>query len=627
MPRRPEAEMRRLRRRVIQLANDGQSFRLIADQIGVHPATVSRIVNGVDGHAREAEQDRKEANAFPDPKPFSELPDDIKWCLELTPAGFKRFYERYSPWGSLPDHALTFVTELWDCEFGILKVPRSHIKSEVFSVWVPIHAVAAERALLLDGEIERTSRFMLVSATEHLAQKWTTTIARLLGAREDVGREANEKIARELGRFRPESPPTNTWMISKGTLLVEQSGLERDVNFLARSAGQQVQGTRYDRLVGDDLADREINQATPEQRAKLRRWFLNDLLPCGDPGAKSWLIGTPQHEEDLYAVLEESNEPEGDDPTDEDMAWKVVRFPALRDQRTGEPSLAPDALPLWPHTSPKPHVEGRCKHCRDRTFLNKRRKAMGNAGFLMTYQQMAVPLGEGLVKPEWVYGTGGHKGCIDRSRRLGETSMEEPFNRVVSIDPAPGPGFAALMALDLPIPPTDKKYIPFTPVITDIARTNMGMAGMMVILRQMCLQAEAFKHPVDYVIMEVTGVFTTWDRDPALLALRDEFGFKIVRQGTYTNKNKDAFGIDSLKGDFEEGNIRLPYGDPDAAAASKLLIDEAIAYPLGRTYDCVMALWFAKFQLPWLQKERRRIEFAQTVSGWESPLAGVSGSW
>jgi len=75
----------------------------------------------------------------------------------------------------------------------------------------------------------------------------------------------------------------------------------------ARSTGQKVRGIRFKQwrpqlIVGDDLENSE-SVRTKEQRDKTFRWYIGEVIPCGDKETKYVLIGNLLHTDCLMAKI------------------------------------------------------------------------------------------------------------------------------------------------------------------------------------------------------------------------------------------------------------------------------------------------------------------------------------
>jgi hypothetical protein len=72
----------------------------------------------------------------------------------------------------------------------------------------------------------------------------------------------------------------------------------------------------------------------------------------------------------------------------------------------------------------------------------------------------------------------------------------------------------------------------------------------------------------------------------------------LIPHTTYQNKADPEFGVETLKGIYRHGLVRLPMKTGSGYLASIKLIDEVTHWPGWRTDDCVMAQWFLEWHLP-----------------------------
>lgn len=71
-------------------------------------------------------------------------------------------------------------------------------------------------------------------------------------------------------------------------------------------------------------------------------------------------------------------------------------------------------------------------------------------------------------------------------------------------------------------------------------------------------------------------------------------GIRLVPHITHgRNKWDPQFGVESMAALFHNGLISLPYGDINSRAKVRELEDQLLGFPMARTSDLVMAMWFA----------------------------------
>ncbi len=564
---------------------------------------------------------------LPDAKPLSSITDpEILACLEDTPDGFERFFNRYSGL-ILQPHSRMFTRAAFDypgqcgrcqepapyrlgaellcdgCAHGpdlfllpgmvligrwkervLINVPPGFAKTHIFSIWRSIWRLAADRS----------RRIILLSETADVAVEIAGEIAQEL--------EENEKLNSDFGRFRSESG-TVKWQPGKGNLRLEGSKLTRGFNLRSRGAQQQVQGLRADELIVDDLCSPE-NQATGDRREKLSDWFNNVVLSRLEPGAPATVIGTRQHLLDLYGELADKTVIDGD--PESPRLWEHINFPAVFDPVTGTPSIDfENGVSLWPTKWSLP-------------TLAKRYATIGSSAFQKSYQQQPIPPDEQLVRPEWILGPDHdedpRRGCLDRDRIAGRQPRREGHLRLISFDPTIT-RYAGLIVGDLNT--ADRSNFNF--VVVEIVRKRLDIRGSIAELDRLCST-----YAPSHVLLE-ENIGWHFLSNPEFLALQKARSFRLVKHRTQGNKTDPVLGVQSLAVDFEFGRIRLPFGDAESMRQTTLLKTEACEYPYGATDDLLMALWFAKANYRTLSRPRPALQ--QSTGRWPEPLLVPGSAW
>ena len=115
----------------------------------------------------------------------------------------------------------------------------------------------------------------------------------------------------------------------------------------------QLTGKGFDGLlVVDDPFKNRKEAESAHLREQLNQSFSDDIYTRSEPPHGSIIvIATRWHEDDQVGRLERERDEQGN------PVWEVLNLPALRDPTTGEPSDAPDALPLWPERFPREALE------------------------------------------------------------------------------------------------------------------------------------------------------------------------------------------------------------------------------------------------------------------------------
>jgi predicted phage terminase large subunit-like protein len=102
---------------------------------------------------------------------------------------------------------------------------------------------------------------------------------------------------------------------------------------LHTSVGGTVLGFRANLIIADDLIRSREEAFSEGQRDKQYAWFTNDLLSRRLPDLKVVVVGTPQHEDDILARLQNEG------------TWRVLRLPALAE--ANDPLGRKLDEPLW----------------------------------------------------------------------------------------------------------------------------------------------------------------------------------------------------------------------------------------------------------------------------------------
>lgn len=166
---------------------------------------------------------------------------------------------------------------------------------------------------------EETDFDLLVSATQTHSNSSLASIASQL--------ENNVLIRQVFGELRPPQRSGIKWSESSGEITTTTAVSLRSKGAGSQIRGQNINSKRPKRIIVDDLEDEE-SVATPEQRAKLKKWYFSDLkyaLPRLVKDASMIVLGTLLHREALTVVL--MNDPQ----------YNVIKFGAVD----------PDGDPLW----------------------------------------------------------------------------------------------------------------------------------------------------------------------------------------------------------------------------------------------------------------------------------------
>lgn len=201
------------------------------------------------------------------------------------------------------DEAPTFHREITDIMNNVSSVeknakvavaaPRSHAKSTYLSKDFPLHEVV----------FRRRKYVIIISETPNVSKANMEWIRNQL--------KYNEKLRADFGPLLSPKDQSNITDNSEAFIAWHPDGERRKQIALVESAstgqalrGRNWNGSRPDLIICDDLEDARPggNASTPEQRAKLRDWFSQTVMPLGDPKGKRTAfvyMGTTVHFEAL----------------------------------------------------------------------------------------------------------------------------------------------------------------------------------------------------------------------------------------------------------------------------------------------------------------------------------------
>ena len=508
------------------------------------------------------------------PEVFGDVRTGPKQYTAQTVEAFAAFFKEFSKF-ELPAHAYAWVESALSNPLLLLNVPPRHAKTTIMSVWFPIWQYACNR----------DTQIIIASQTSGgAAMKIARKVAYEL--------ESNKKLNEAFGRFRP-LDSNRPWRVAKGELEVEGKDLSirtGDLSLQVRGAGQDILGMEADWVIADDMTDRGIAVSEAKRREE-SDWFLGEVLTRLAPEGRAFCIGQRVHSDDIYGRLADSKDDDGE------FTWQEEKHPAISVEGTA----------LWDEQWPV-------------SKLLAKRAAIGESLFNCMYQQQPEISGE-FVPKHFIFGD---PGCLDYDRVLGQgwkqdTDQLVAVTRVMSVDPSPTK-FAAIVVADIIYQPQATE---FWCSIVDVRRERMGQRLMLENIMDLREQ-----HKPQTIIFESNSV--KWLHEDVLWNRILQLFQTTVDHRTGQNKNDQLMGVWSLASDLEAGRIRFPYGDEDSRTASHHLIDEVLAYPNGRTDDCLMALWFIKYSyrslIPWgAYSGRFNGSFGKPA--WNMEKLGREGAW
>lgn len=489
---------------------------------------------------------------IPEVRSLKEHPAEVQAMLEFSGEGFERFYNRFSG-QALPAHCKAWVSAFCENRNLLLNVPPRHMKSSVFSMWVPIWLLCRDR----------DERILLVSLTKESSKKWVAGIAEQL--------TLNDDIVGTFGRFKPAKIGDAAWRPMSGTLMVSGRKKTTGVQYSVESRGslQQILGMEATVVLVDDPTDAEIAEQTQANKRQMA-WLQGEVFSrvetqTTESSGRAVVIGQRVHVRDLYGQLAAQKYERGDRIGD--ALWKHINTPAILRWPDEDPEN-PEPLVLWPE-----------KWTYDELMVTYERVG-GHAVFSAMYQQQPVSDEDSVFLAEW------WNRCRDY-KRPGKQGVRTdgsflPISRVLSIDPSVRQYHALVVA--------DVLYdaARFVPVVLETKRWK-GSQRSIIHEIERCLH----EYAPDYFVFEDVSFIQWLKEDPFYIALQSKT--RVIPHQTGRNKGDASMGVESLAREVEFGQIRLPYGDDLGRQMSKLFEDEASAFPFGATSDVLMAMWFIKW--------------------------------
>lgn len=437
---------------------------------------------------------------------------------------------------------------------SLILYPAGHGKSTLVSTLLPIWAMCKNPNI----------RIALVVKNQNDGNKIMRSIHREL--------VDNLDLVRDFGPFRSDQDG-KPWALNKITVAKRTSRSTGATLVIFGAGSKDVLGYRTDWTICDDVVD-DNNSATPEARLKLRDWF-DKCVETGPEHVSSRLtvVGTRFDPNDLYGdLLEMAGESEdGESP---EKVYKTQKEDAVADEENHK-TLWPDRWP-W-----------------KRLMMQKIK--MGTLNFNKRYRNIAVDASRMVFKEAYVNGGWIGKdrfpGCLDESFIIGDYS--ENWRRVAGFDPAVGTKRRAKFCAHVVLAAGSCIKHDLCYWVVDLERDQMTQPQMIdlilgkhqkYLLMNTQVEANSFQGGL---VQQIEHEMK--QRDLALM-ISPHFTNRV-------NKPDPETGIQMMGPWFERGAFHIPWGDTHSRRKMRLLTEELIMYPDGRTSDTVMALWFAWRQL------------------------------
>lgn len=307
----------------------------------------------------------------------------------------------------------------------LIAAPRGTAKSTVTSLILPLHRVAFKAS---DEEL-----FIVI-----ISESQTQSINFLSRIKYHLTHSAQFKeLFGDLG--------PNTASKWTGNDIVLANG----ARIIAVGTGQRVRGfiegdTRPNLIIIDDF-ESELNAATPEARAKNRKWITEAVIPSLSDEGEIAMIGTVISEDCFLYWAKDSS------------AWNTLWYAIVDEEENS----------IWPERFPKSRIEE----------IKEEYASVGNLnGFFQEYMNIAQSPDNAPFKPEYMhlhhYGYERIEGQPCLTRVIDGEKIIKPIELYAGIDPASSLSLRAdfFVIILLGIDSDDNKYI------VDIVRERMDPA-------------------------------------------------------------------------------------------------------------------------------------------------------
>ena len=519
------------------------------------------------------------------------------------------------PWQVEAAERIVAMVDSDEEEWAVVSAPPGSGKSTNFAHDLPAWLTVRNRAItgLLGSAVQNTAeayiRRLMDTFERSMPLKADSRLIRL-----GLAVDAEATLAEDYGRFRPEK---GIWSAAQFVVaqLEGQLVAEKEPTWSAFGREGGVLGMRYQFVIWDDLvSDKRLN--SQEMIDADREWYSDIAESRLEPGGTFILQGQRLGPSDLYGY-----------------ALKMRRLPDEIDEEA-EYDDEMGTVPKYHHIKFKAHYEELCENNHKLTapaygepggcLLFPRRLSWRrlspimierNSRFRVVYQQEEVDPETVLVQKAWVNGSDGHVGCWDKERDRLQTPEGIDLSRcisVVAVDPSPSNYWAIGWWLIDPAPESGpRRYL------IDLERRGMGAnkfldyniakqeySGVAETMQQTSYQLGI---PITHWIIETNAAQKFMTQYDAVQNWQKLHGIRIIPQDTYRNKSDASYGVQTIGGIWERGQVRLPgkNGSHGRIAAMKL-VDEVTQYPHSRTDDCVMQQWFVEWHMAELIKYQKR---------------------
>lgn len=630
MPKRVPPEVRQ---KIGRLISQGYTYKYVAAETGV---SESFIKQNKFGHADNGEGYKKarSLDAMKHPIPLDKLCPEAKRALE-DPAYFalRYFGSILKPWHTDALNTVAALMDTPDEEYVVVNCPPGAGKSHVFGLILPAWLTCRRRDI----------RGMIVSNATANANKELVQLRRVLDEPQparassgdialNIAVDAEASLMEDYGLFRS-GDGGDKWA-QNAFQVMPMPGYtvtEKETTWQSYGKESRFLGNRLDFIIADDAWDKSALK-TAEAKADTKEWWDNFVESRLEPGGLLLLVGQRQSADDLYRYCVDKID--GVDEDDEDIEdlenaprmyhhiMYQAHYPELCTGVHGvEAKAYPEGCLLYPE---------RLRWKKLRGFI-----ARNDNKWHVEYQQGDIANADVLVNPLWV--TGGkdpetnveYVGCLDEDRQEWEVpkNFRDGLFVWAAIDPSPTK-YWSIQCWGWH-PATEQRFLiaHFRGKMDspDLLDWNMGTGEYTGIMHEWQRKSRSLDLQIKYWIVENNAAQKFMLTSDTHRKWQITQGVQIVRHDTYTNKQDPILGIQSLKGIWREGKVRLPWAGLAGRTATSHLVNEVTKWPEGGTDDAVMAQWFGEFNLPTLYMPPHLQSLSFKVPSWTGgrPLRSV----
>lgn len=545
---------------------------------------------------------------IPDPLPLSRLSADARRAYD----DFGYFVERYfgrrrTPWQIDAAEKVIEALETPELVFMVVNVAPGSGKSVTFTHDITCWATVRNRAIR--GLIGSSSALLAGKPVARMRRTFERTRPIRATAKdlENGATDGMSTLAADFGRFKPVN---DVWRADGFVVaqLRDEAITEKELTWSSYGLDSEQLGNRYDLVVWDDLVTFR-NTNSPTANKQLKDWYDVEAESRPEPGGLFLLMGQRIGANDLYRHCLDKLDPVVLDEGMRRRMYRHVVYPAhsadvcmyLHDEnRHGQ------KLKAW---DPKAPQNGDC--LLDPVRLPWRKLDGVNANrpdlFEVMYQQQDFDETSVLVQKRWIEGGVGEHGeilpgCLDKDRRCGQIpeGIAGPGVSFATIDPSVTGWWSVQWWMWYPEAGLD--------VLIDLHRAHMQAPDLLDwsitrnchvgVMEEWQQRSIDMGHPIGTWIVEANAAHRYMLQYDHVRRWIGKHALNLIPHSTLRNKSDNERGLWTIRGLYQYGNVRLPWGDELTRSTITPMVEELTRYPAVDTDDTIMGHWFGHWQRP-----------------------------